>query len=124
MSKYIPTDNKPKGQVKPKLKVKVMFNEEEKILNEYDAFGMISDLNARISQHEKLLQEMGQAVNGIMDGMKAAAEGVELHEKIKQRTATPVQGKLSLPKLMTKKSDGLSSNHIYPNASDKVKLED
>ena len=123
MSKYIPTDNKPKGQVKPKLKVKVVFNEEEKILNEYDAFQMISDLNGRISQHEKLLQEMGQAVNGIMDGMKAAAEGVELDEKIKQRTATPVMGKLNLPKLKTEKSDGLSSDHIYPNASDKVKLE-
>ena len=33
MSKYIPTDNKPKGQVKPKLKVKVAFNEEERILH-------------------------------------------------------------------------------------------
>ena len=71
MSKYIPTDNKPKGQVKPKLKVKVAFNEEERILNEYDAFQMLSDLNNRQIQSEKLIQEIGQAVNAIMDGMKA-----------------------------------------------------
>ena len=121
MSKYIPTDNKPKGQVKAKLKVKVVFNEEEKILNEYDAFQMISDLNGRISQHEKLLQELTQAVNGIMDAMKAATQEVQ-PQAIK--TESVDYSSLTLPKLKTTKSDGLSSDHIYPNASDKVKLQD
>jgi len=121
MSKYIPTDNKPKGQVKPKLKVKVKFNEEEKILNEYDAFAMLSDLNGRSSQHEKLLQELAQAVNGIMDAMKAATQEVQ-PQAIK--TESVDYSSLTLPKLKTTKSDGMSSDHIYPNASEKVKLED
>ena len=116
MSKYIPTNNKPKGQVKPKLKVKVVFNEEEKILNEYDAFAMISDLNGRISQHEKLLQELAQGFNGIMDGMKAGASAV-------QQTSAPVQGKLSLPKLKTETSTLDAPKNIYPNSADEVKLE-
>ena len=121
MSKYIPTENKPKGQVKPKLKVKVKFNEEEKILNEYDAFAMISDLNVRISQHEKIIQQLSEGFNGIMDAMQAATKEVQ-PQAIK--TESVDYSSLTLPKLKTTKSDGLSSDHIYPNASDKVKLQD
>ena len=116
MSKYIPTDNKPKGQVKPKLKVKVVMNQEEKVLNEYDAFQMISDLNVRQSQMEKIIGDMSQALNGITDGMQAASQGV-------QQTTAPVPGKLNLPKLKTETSTLDAPKNIYPNAADKVKLE-
>tara|TARA_R110002126_G_scaffold16186_1_gene65085 strand:- start:75 stop:449 length:375 start_codon:yes stop_codon:yes gene_type:complete len=123
MSKYIPTDNKSNGQVKPKLKVKVLFDKEEKILNEYDAFAMLSDLNVRLSQHQKIIQDMAQAVNGIMDGMKAASEGVELDEKIKERTGTPVNyTNLKLPKLKTTQA-GLDDGNKFYNSDGNVKLE-
>lgn len=101
MSKYIPTDNKPKGQVKPKLKVKVTINNEEKTLNEYDVFQMLSDLNNRQLQCEKLIQEIGQAVTGIMDGMKAGA-GAVTDASVQEDPNKPVKvdySNLQLPKL-------------------------
>ena len=116
MSKYIPNDNKPKGQIKPKLKVKVVMNEQEKILNEYDAFEMLSNLNMRLSGLENLVKDIGEAVNGIMDGMKAGAAGV-------QQTTAPVIGKLNLPKLKTESSTLDTPKNIYPNSADNVKLE-
>lgn len=116
MSKYIPTNNKPTGQVKPKLKVKVKFNEEERTLNEYDAFQMISDLNIRQSQMERIIEDMTQALNGITDAMQAASQGV-------QQTTAPVQGKLNLPKLKTESSTLDTPKNIYPNSADNVKLE-
>ena len=94
MSKYIPTNNKPKGQVKPKLKVKVKFNEEEKILTEYDAFQMLSDLNNRLIGVEKLVHDLGQAVTWIMDGMKAGVK-----EDPNKPVEVPNYSSLQLPKL-------------------------
>ena len=122
MSKYIPTNNKPEGQVKPKLKVKVKFNEEERTLNEYDAFQMISDLNIRQSQMERIIEDMTQALNGITNAMQAATEGADLDKKIQERTA-PVIGKLNLPKLKTETSTLDTPKNIYPNSADNVKLE-
>ena len=69
-----------KVQVKPKLKIKVNFKGEDHTINEYDLAGMISDLNVKV-------MHLAQAINGITSGMKAATEGVELDQKIKQRTA-------------------------------------
>jgi len=109
MSKYIPTENKPKAQVKPKLKIKVQFNGEEHILNEYDIASMVSELNVKV-------MELTQAVNGITNAMQAATEGV-------QQTTAPVQSKLSLPKLKTQTSTLDAPENIYPNASDNVKLQ-
>jgi len=45
MSKFIPNKGGSNygGQVKPKLKVKVIIDEKEHYLNEYDAFTMISE---------------------------------------------------------------------------------
>ena len=109
MSKYIPTENKPKSQVKPKLKIKVQFNGEEHILNEYDIASMVSELNVKVMQ-------LTQAVNGITTAMQAATEGV-------QQPSIPVQKELTLPKLNTVKSDLTSGRDIYPNASDNVTLQ-
>ena len=101
MSKYIPTENKPEGQLKPKLKVKVKINDKDTTLNEYDVFQMLSDLNNRQIQTEKLIQEIGQAVTGIMDGMKAGA-GAVTGTAVQEQAIKPVPvdyTNLQLPKL-------------------------
>jgi hypothetical protein len=123
MSKFIPNKDKKNygGQVKPKLKVKVIINEEEKILNEYDAFTMISDVNNRLSSLEKLVQDLGQAVSGIMDAMSAATAGVS--EPKVQSTGPMKPTPIKLPKLNKVESKGLSGDHIYPNSSDSVTLQ-
>ena len=71
---------KNEGQAKAKLKIKVNFKDGETIINEYDLAAMLSDLNVKV-------MHLAQAINGITSGMKAATEGVELDQKIKQRTA-------------------------------------
>jgi hypothetical protein len=109
MSKYISTENKPKGQVKPKLKIKVQFEGGDHVLNEYDLATMVSELNVKVIQ-------LTQAVNGITNAMQAATQGV-------QQTAAPVQSKLNLPKLKTESSTLDTPENIYPNAADNVKLE-
>ena len=120
MSKFIPQKGETphNGQVKPKLKVRITMKkgdkEEEHTLNEYDAFAMISDLNTKVAQ-------LTNAVNGIMDAMEAATKEVQPKAL---KTESVDYSSLTLPKLKTTKSDGLSSDHIYPNASDKVKLQD
>ncbi len=122
MSKYIPTNNKPEGQVKPKLKVKVIMNEQTKILNEYDAFQMLSEFNIRLSALENLVQDISQAINGITDAMSAATSDVSISPPVQQSSA-PVQTKLKLPKLNKVTSTLDAPKDIYPNASDNVKLE-
>ena len=115
MSKFIPEKGETphNGQAKPKLKVKVTIKDEEHTLNEYDAFAMISDLNNKVAQ-------LSQAVNGIMDAMEAATKELQPQAlKTESVNYTP----LKMPKLKAVKSDGLSSDHIYPNSSDTVKLE-
>lgn len=111
MSKYIKSKQKkgPDGQVKPKLKVKVLFNEEEHYLNEYDAFQMLSDLNVKVGQ-------LGQAVQGIIDAMNAATNTTPTVQ-----TNAPIQQTLKLPKLQTSKID--DGTKFYPNSSEEVKLE-
>tara|TARA_R100000951_G_scaffold68514_1_gene57801 strand:- start:988 stop:1320 length:333 start_codon:yes stop_codon:yes gene_type:complete len=54
------------GQVKPKLKIKVNFNNQQHILNEYDMASMISELNVKV-------MHLSQAVNGITDAMAKIA---------------------------------------------------
>jgi hypothetical protein len=122
MSKYIPTDNKPKGQAKPKLKVKVVMNEKETILNEYDAFQMISELKASDANQNKLLQDLAQAVSGIMDGMKAGAAGVTSSPSPQQSSA-PQPGTLKLPKLNKVSKDKLSGGERFYGSDGGVKLE-
>ena len=96
MSKYIPTNNKPEGQIKPKLKVKVVMNEEETFLNEYDAFQMISELKQQMAQ-------VSQAVQGIMDAMSAATSDVSLaNQAPAKQSSAPQPGTLKLPKLNKK----------------------
>ena len=69
MSKFIPNKEHYKGQAKPKLKVKVVMNDEEAYLNEYDAFQMISELKQQ-------MQQAFQALQGITDAMQAATAGM------------------------------------------------
>lgn len=120
MSKFIPQKGETphNGQVKPKLKVRITMKkgdkEEEHTLNEYDAFAMISDLNNKVAT-------LSQAVQGILDAMNQATateQSVEQQQEVKLQP-------LKMPKLKTVKSDGMSSDHIYPNAAsgDGVKLE-
>jgi len=124
MSKYIPTDNKPSGQVKPKLKVKVVMNDQEKVLNEYDAFQMISDLNIRISQSEKLLEELGLAVTGILDGMKAASSDVVIkNNPPTQQSTSPQPTTLKLPKLTKVNEAPLAGGERFYGSDGGVKIE-
>ena len=69
MSKFIPNKEHYKGQAKPKLKVKVVMNEEETFLNEYDAFQMISELKQQ-------MQQAFQSLAAITDAMQAATAGM------------------------------------------------
>ena len=90
MSKFIPNKETSDygGQVKPKLKIKVKVNNEDRILTEYELAQMISDLTSRQSQME-------QALKGIMDAMEAASKGVTT-------PSGPIQAKLTLPSLGVK----------------------
>ena len=117
MSKYIP----PKGnkdysnQKKAKLAIKVMVNEEEVTLDEYDLAALQSDLMLRMNKLE-------QIVKGIIDGMNAATGDVSLPGQAPTQKA-PAKPTLKLPKLKKVKSEGLSSDHIYPNSADSVTLQ-
>lgn len=117
MSKYIPTNNKPEGQVKPKLKVKVVMDGKETFLNEYDAFQMISELKQQMAQ-------VSQAVQGIMDAMSAATSDVSLANQppAKQSTA-PQPGTLKLPKLNKVSEGKLSDGEKYYGSDGGVKLQ-
>lgn len=123
MSKYIPTDNKPSGQVKSKLKVKVVMDGKETFLNEYDAFQMISELKQQMAQ-------VTQAVQGIMDAMSAATSDVSLaNTPPVQQSSAPSPTTLKLPKLnhvgdsKTVKGDLEGGEKKYYNSSGEVKLE-
>jgi hypothetical protein len=119
MSKYIPTENKPKSQVKPKLKIKVQFNGEEHILNEYDIASMVSDLNVKVMQ-------LTQAVNGITTAMQAATDGIKTgtFETGSPYTTEPqVIPNIKLPNLKKVSSSLSTPENIYPNASDNVTLQ-
>lgn len=129
MSKYIPTDNKPSGQAKPKLKVKVVMNEKETFLNEYDAFQMISELKAENAQQSKLLQELGLAVTGILDGMRAGSSDVVIRNNTPpvQQSNAPQPTSLKLPKLTKvadkKETQGtLSGGAKFYGSSGEVKI--
>ena len=122
MSKYIPTNNKPAGQVSPKLKVKVVMNEQEKILNEYDAFEMLSNFNIRLSALENVVKDMGEAINAIMDGMKAGSAGVTSNPTTQQSTA-PQPGTLKLPKLNKVSKGTISGGEKYYGSEGDVKLQ-
>jgi len=72
-------------QVKPKCKIKVTLNGEEKILNEYDLAAMMSDLNFRMVEQAKVVQELSEALRGLLEGMKSATtqnEGVNGGTKV------------------------------------------
>lgn len=118
MSKYIPTDNKPSGQVKSKLKVKVVMDGKETFLNEYDAFQMISELKQQMAQ-------VTQAVQGIMDAMSAATSDVSLaNTPPVQQSSAPRPGALKLPKLNKVSKGSLEGGEKkYYNSSGEVKLE-
>ena len=123
MSKFIPNKQKRdyQGQIKPKLKVKVVMNEEETFLNEYDAFTMISELKQSDAQQNKALQDLTEAVKGVLDAMQAATAGVS--EPVVQSTGPMKPTPIKLPKLNKVESKGLSGDHIYPNSSDSVTLQ-
>lgn len=107
MSKFIPNKQKQDhgGQDKPKLKIRVMLNDEEKILNEYDLASMVSDLNVKIAQ-------LSQSVNGIINAMQAAT----------QQVSAPKESKLSLPKLKTVQA-GMEDGTKFYNSNGGVKIE-
>lgn len=114
MSKFIPNKNKSNygGQVKPKLKVKVIINDEEQYLNEYDAFTMISEVKQQIAQ-------LSQAVKGIMDAMEAATAEVS-EPKVQSTGPTPIK----LPKLNKVEQGSLNGGtKFYSYGSDEVNLQ-
>ena len=116
MSKFLPKKETPDygGQVKPKLKIKVNINGEQKILTEYELAQMISDINMRQSQME-------QALKGIMDAMEAATKEVGTPKEV--NNVTPVNyGTLKLPKLNTVQA-GIDDGKKFYNSDGGVKIE-
>ena len=105
MSKFIPKKEKIEGQIKPKLKVKVLINEETHYLNEYDAFQMISEVKTQIAQ-------LSQAVEGILTAMEEAT----------QQFSGPKQTKLSMPKLKTVQAS-LDDGKKFYSSDGGVKIE-
>lgn len=81
------------GQSKPKLKIKINFNEQDHEINEYDLAQMIANNNKAIAQ-------LTQAMQGILDGMKAG---------VKEEQTVPT---LDLPKLTKVEGDDLSVNLV------------
>ena len=65
------------GQSKPKLKIKINFNNEDHEINEYDLAQMIANNNKAIAQ-------LTQGLQGVIDGMKAGV-------KEEQSSTTTVQ---------------------------------
>ncbi len=125
MSKYIPkkvNNDYPDGQIKPKLKVKVVMNDENKVLNEYDAFQMISELKASDANQNKLLQDLAEAVSGIIDGMKAGSAGVT-SSPTPQQSSAPQPGTLKLPKLNKVSKGTISGGEKYYGSEGDVKLQ-
>tara|TARA_B110000285_G_C14791235_1_gene453116 strand:+ start:108 stop:464 length:357 start_codon:yes stop_codon:yes gene_type:complete len=117
MSKFIPKKETPDygGQVKPKLKIKVNINGEQKILTEYELAQMISDINMRQSQME-------QALKGIMDAMEAATKEVGQPKDVNK--GTPVNySTLKLPKLNTVQAGIDDGKKFYNNSDGGVKIE-
>jgi len=85
-------EKKTTAQVKPKLKIKVDFNNQQHILNEYDMASMISDLNIKV-------MHLTQAVNGITDAMAKIAGQAKVGN-ITQHSTEPVQvPEIKLPTL-------------------------
>ena len=81
------------GQSKPKLKIKINFNNEDHEINEYDLAQMIANNNKAIAQ-------LTQGLQGVIDGMKAG---------VKEEQTVPT---IDLPKLTKVEGDDLSVNLV------------
>ena len=116
MSKYIKQkNNQTNKQVKAKLKILVQMNGQDFYLNEYDLAQMISDINVKVGQ-------LSQAVQGIIEGMSAATEGVTTNTTVQSNAPSKVE--LKLPKLNKVETAGLNDGKkFYGYGSDEVKLE-
>ncbi len=96
------------GQSKPKLKIKINFNNQDHEINEYDLAQMIANNNKAIAQ-------LTQGLQGVIDGMKAGA-GVtteQYHETGSPYTTEPqVIPTVQLPKLTKVEGDDVSVNLV------------
>ena len=81
------------GQSKPKLKIKINFNNEDHEINEYDLAQMIANNNKAIAQ-------LTQGLQGVIDGMKAG---------VKEEQTVPT---IDLPNLTKVEGDDLSVNLV------------
>ena len=81
------------GQSKPKLKIKINFNNEDHEINEYDLAQMIANNNKAIAQ-------LTQGLQGVIDGMKAG---------VKEEQTVPT---IDLPKLTKVEGDDVSVNLV------------
>ena len=111
MSKYIKQQPKKLKQSKPKLKVLVTVGEESFYVNEFDAFQMISDLTARVSNLELQLK-------GIIDAMNAATSTTPTVQ-----SNAPTKVDINLPKLNKVETSTLDSGKkFYGYSSDKPNI--
>lgn len=115
MSKYIKQkNNQTNKQVKPKLKILAQTNGEDFYLNEYDLAQMVSNLNVQITQ-------LAQTVQGIIDAMNAATQGVATNTTVQSNA--PIQQELKLPKLNKVETSTLDSGKkFYGYGSDKPNI--
>ena len=111
MSKHIPQKPKKLKQSKPKLKVLVTVGEESFYVNEFDAFQMISDLTARVSNLELQLK-------GIIDAMNAATNTTPTVQ-----SNAPSKVDIKLPKLNNVSKGGLDDGKkFYGYSSDQPNI--
>lgn len=115
MSKYIKQKTEKVKQPKPKLKVLVQVGEESFYVNEFDAFQMLSDLTARVTNIEYQLK-------GIIDAMNAATQGAATNVP-PVTNSKPQKVDIKLPKLNEVKKGGLNDGKsFYGYGSDKPNI--
>ncbi len=104
MSKFIPKKEKKEdkygGQAKPKLKIKINFQDGETTINEYDLAQMLSNMNGQIIQ-------LSQAVKGITDAMAKISSQTNVVQPTIKNSSEPVKSTLELPKLNITQDDSV-----------------
>jgi esterase/lipase len=98
MSKFIPNKEKKEdkypGQIKPKLKIKINFQDGETTINEYDLAQMVSNMNSQLVQ-------LSQAVKGITDAMARISNQTNVVQSSVDNNSEPGTPTIKLPKLNT-----------------------
>lgn len=110
MSKFIPNKEKKEeaypGQAKPKLKIKINFQDGETTINEYDLAQMVSNMNLQLMQ-------LSQTVKGITDAMTQITQAQSGTSTVQMAT-----GPMSKDEYLSTGSVG----HVSPPSVPTIKL--